>query len=438
VVIVHLFNLLSGLGLELTLVRNIAASTGTDKKKILFPVIVLRSIQLFFVSIAFYFLNSLILPLFGEGLMKFAFLITVLFTLTNFRDLFYNLLQGLNYFKRFASVQITSAVIRVGLIAGAYFSNILTLENLIYIEVLTTLLAFIVQLLLVPLKSLIYVKQTLKEYKEIVKFSFPLYLNNMLTFAYDRTHLFIIGAFVSPVSVALYDVAYKIPEALKRVFQSFIVVYFPNISKLFAEGNYAGGEDLMNKSLGIFSAIIMFGVLAAFLFGEEIIVLMFSAKYAESSLAFSLLMVVFFLRVISNIMGYSLVSAGYSSTPVKVNSVSSIVSVGGSLLLIPVYGFLGAVYALLGMNIVSQVFYHFNLVRAKIYPATLRYLKPVYIAAILTAAYFVLPFDSAVVKSVYLLIYLLLGWFFIQEFKEGFGMVLKKIPVYKSKEAKVG
>jgi O-antigen/teichoic acid export membrane protein len=416
-VIVHLFNLIGGLGLELTLVRQIAGENQEQKKSVLFPVLVMRSAQLLLVSLLFYFLSGFILPIFGSGLEDFILLITILFALTNFRDLFYNLLQGLNYFRKFASVQVSSAIVRVLLIGAVILWGTLTLETLIFIEIATTALAFILQLIFVPLKALINVSANKEVYKKIFQFSFPLYLNNLLTFTYDRVHFFILAIYLTPVSVALYDIANKIPDALKRIFQSFIIVFFPNISNLFSKGDTQGGESLMIKSLSLFSTIVIFGVLISFLFSQEITVLLFSANYIESAPAFALLMFVFYLRVISNIMGYTLVSAGYSSVPVKTNSISTVISVGGSLLLIPVLGFIGAVYALVAMNIATQFFYHYYLKKAGIKRGTAEYIKPALIALLLYFVYLAQPFDSIIVKLLFVFLYPVAGWFFIPEVK---------------------
>lgn len=429
-VVVHLFNLLSGFGLELTLVRKIASNNRKEKEEVLFPVVLLRSAQLLFITLLFYLLSGLLLPLLDEILVKFVPLIAALFAITNFRDLFYNLLQGLNYFRRFAIVQSVSAAVRVVLIAAALYFDSLDLLLLIYIEIATTGLAFVMQLFLIPLKNLWTFTKEKALFKSIIKFSFPLYLNNLLTFTYDRVHLFIIAAYLSPVSVALYDVAYKIPEAAKRIFSSFIIVYFPNLSRLFTAGNKEEGEKLMNNSLLFLSIIITFGVLISFLFAEDIILMLFSEKYVESSLAFSLLMLNFLLRALANILGYTLVSAGYSDVPVKVNSLTSIVSIAGSLLLIPLYGYIGVIYALLVMNIVSIIFYHFYLVKGNIIPSTKKYLRPIIIFATLFSVYYLIGISGLLIKLVYAASYIALGRLFIKEFKDMLNVALVKLQAY--------
>ena len=74
----------------------------------------------------------------------------------------------------------------------------------------------------IPSKYLFPLKQNKQRFVEIIRFSFPLYINSLLTFLRERVNIFLIGIMMNPVSVALYDVATKVPLGLIRIFQSFI------------------------------------------------------------------------------------------------------------------------------------------------------------------------------------------------------------------------
>ncbi len=163
--------------------------------------------------------------------------------------------------------------------------------------------------------------------------------------------------FLHPASVAAFEVALKIPDGFMRLFSSLIVVYFPSLSSLFAKGNRDDAHRMMNSFLVLLSTGIVFLVLVAFLFANEIVLASFSREYLEVSLAFAFLMLNFYLRAISNILGYSLVAAGNSSAPVKANIAASTVNIVGSLIMIRMFGYIGAVYSLLLMNITSQIIY---------------------------------------------------------------------------------
>lgn len=424
-VIVAVFNLLSSLGLEISIVKFISGESDIRNNTIIFPYILMRITSLFIFCILFYFLSHLIIPLFHVQISQFVLFVPIMFFLFSLRDFFYNLMQGLKLFKKYAIVQVSSAVLRISsLLLFLYFKN-LNLHNLLYIEVIVSFITLTCQLFIISFSSLLNINYHLNTYRKIIKFSVPLYFNSLLTFLRERINVFLVGAFFNPVSVAYFDVAGKIPEGFSKIFQSFIIVYFPNLSTLFSEGKKVDAENLMNKSLKILSIGMSFFVIISILFKNEIIILMFSEKYAQSSMAFSLLMLNFYFRAISNIMGYSIVSAGYSSIPVKVNSVSSVVNIISSVIFIPFFGFIGAVYSLLIMNIVSQIVYYFFLLRCKIFIELADYLKITFICISTIGIYSFINSDFIFIKIIFIMLYLIFSFAIIKEIRDYPGFIFR-------------
>lgn len=417
-IIVNFFNLVSSLGLNITLVKFISNDKLEENKSSLRAIMITRVYTLIFLAVSYYFISDFVMRIFDLKISSLSYYIPIMFILSSYKDLFYNVLQGLNEYKKFSLVQITSALSRLLLIIAAVYYNMLTLDNLIFIEIITSITAIISQLLCFNIRKLTEVKAGKQVYKSIFKFSLPLYLNSLLTFSYDRLSLFIIGIFLNPVSVAIYDIGNKIPDALMRMFAPFIIVFFPNSAKLFSQGNHKAGVSLMNKSLNVFSVGIAILTFIAFLFSKEIIVTMFSAAYLPSAAVFALLMVNFYLRVMSNIMGYSVVSAGYAAIPVKVNAVASVVNLGISVLAIPAYGYIGAVYAILIMNIISQVFYHLYAIKVNLHPEGYKYLYPFFLMVSIVAIQHLIGIEMFYLKVLLTLIFIVLNWFLITEFKQ--------------------
>ncbi|MBK6914252.1 MAG: oligosaccharide flippase family protein [Ignavibacteriales bacterium] len=93
-VVVNMFSLLGGLGLELTMVKSIASSKVEENKDILIPILVLRALGAFVFSIVFLLAGKFILHFFDDHLSLYLIYVPIIFVLANFRDLFYNLLQG--------------------------------------------------------------------------------------------------------------------------------------------------------------------------------------------------------------------------------------------------------------------------------------------------------------------------------------------------------
>ena len=392
--------ILGGLGLDLTLVKFISAERKNRPQAAIITVVITRFVVLVFEAALVYGFGHFIVGFFDPILKDFLIYIPVLFFLASFRELFYNLFQGLQEFKKYVGVQIFSALLRFGLILAALFLNRLNLSALVYIEISTIFITVLAQIICIPRKAFDTFRPSARTFRSLIKFGLPLYLNNILTFLYDRINVVLIGAYLSPASIAYFEVAGKIPEGFLRMFKSFIVVYFPNLSNLFSKGEKQDAQTVMNTSLTLFSFLFFFVALIAFLFGKQIIGLVFSDKYLLVSPAFSLLTLNFALRAISNIMGYSLVSAGFSRLPVKVNSVSSAVNIIGALIMIPAFGYIGAVYALLIMNAVSQVMHGFYLIKTEIVPRIMETIKPMLILMPLIGIYFAVGNESLVVKLI--------------------------------------
>ena len=430
--ITYLFNTLGSFGLEITLVKFITSEAKEDKNKILLPVLIIKLITTTIFCFAFYFLSDLILQLFDKDLGKFTFYITILIFLGSFRDVFYNLLQGLNLFKKYAIVQTISAAIRVIFILAFIFLSILDFDKLILIEILTTIIAILILLVSIPFKTLISFKMDIEIYRRIIKFTLPVYFNNVFTIIYGRSNLFIIGIFLTPVSVAYYDVASKVPDALKKMLNSFLLVYFPSLSKLLSGGDRKSAVDLMNKSITMFNIGLGMLVFASYVFSKEITLLLFSEKYIPVSIAFSLLMFNFLLRTSENIMGYTILSSGHPEIPMKVNILTSIVSLGGTLLFIPLVGYIGAVYALLLMNMTSLFQYYYYLKKLDLKMELSGFLRPLVILLASGFVFYIIPSSekTLLLKTGVLLVYLLFNWFYIDEIKSLLRNIKKMIPTF--------
>lgn len=414
----YLFNLFAGFGFGITLTKFISSEDEYKSGEVLSTVFIARTVPLILVVIAFYFIGEIAVRPIDEELVNYITFIPILIIVVNYRDLLYNLLQGIKLFKMLAIAQVSSAILRVVLIITFISLNYLDLEKLVIIEILATSFALVIQLSVIPFRSFSKFSTNFQTFKSLLKFAFPLYLNNILTFVYDKVNLFIISIYLTTASVAYYDVADKMPNALKKLFYSFIMVYFPNIANLFSQGKLEDAKKLMQKSLNIISYAISLGVLIAFIFKEEIVTIIFSANYLASATAFSLLMLNFYLRAISNVLGYSLVSAGYSSTSIKTNSVASVFSITGSLVLIPQLGFIGAVYSLLLMNLVSQVIYTFYLKKYIFTLKTIEYLKPLLLVVLFVAVYILIGEESYGIKVAFVIVYIPSTWFLLPEIRE--------------------
>ena len=426
IVVSGMLNLLGGLGLGLTMVKYIASNIIEEKEDVLFPVLLIRAFGCLLFGVLFLLLGRHITQIFNENLYNYAWYIIAIFILANFRDLFYNLMQGLKLFKQYSIVNVTSSVFRVLVILPFLILNKLDIQNLLIIEILATFQPVFHQLLVIPFNKYLRVKPTTKSFKKVINFSIPLYLNNLVDFINNQMNIFIIGAYLNPAGVANYDIARKVPQALKKIFSSYMVVYFPNLAALFSNKDKKEAVNLIEKSISIFSITAILLFLFSFLFRNKLTLLLFSARYEEVSLGFALLILNFFVDRLGNLMGFPFLPAGHPSVPTWVNAVGSVISIGLSLLLVPIYGYMGAIYALLIMNPILAFLYYLFMLRYKINPAIKSFLKPVPLVLIAVVSLIFNTQSNLLINSLLFIFSVVLGWLISEDFRS----TLKTLVLY--------
>lgn len=418
---VHVVKVVSGFGLDLTLVKYVSS---TDRYNgVLWQILILRTIVIAFVSFVFMTFVPGILNSKFPDVYKYCNYIFIIFLLSSYRELLLHLIQSLFKFKQYALVEISSAALKCIALVYLYIFNLMSLTNVLSVEVVLLMTILIIQYVLIP--GSVWVRGVDAErvpLRQLLKFSFQLYGNNLLTVLNERVNFFIMGIYLAPVSIANFEVATKIPMGLMTMFRAFIVVYFPNSSNLVSSGCKDEAHEMLNFYLVIFSYLLLGISLVVLMFSKEIIKLIFSSAYLEASTAFCLLAVNFYLRATSNIMGYSLVSYGHPEVPVRVNAFTSCLLVVASFLMVPRFGFMGAVYSLLIINFVSQFAYCSYLARYH-FPVDLKnYLRPLLVFVFCAVLYLAIGAEGWLIRLSFLLLFAVVGASVIREVRQVFGV----------------
>jgi O-antigen/teichoic acid export membrane protein len=435
IVISTFLDTVSGLALEQSLVKFISSADDLERKSTFIPTLIIRIILIVIAIILIVLFHNSLMSLFNFTATEFLYVIIILFILSSFRGLFYNLLQGMNLFKKYASVQTITSVIRVALLLIIVFIHELTLKNVLLVEIVAVTFTVLLQLASIPYKEVFHWDVNPNNIKKIIKFSIPLYLSGISYFIQTQVNVFIISAYLNPVSIANYDVAGKIPQASAKGFQSFIIVFFPNLSRLLSLGERDSAIILINKSLLTFSILINLLLLVSFLFNKEIILLLFSDKYLDSSLAFSFMMVAFYLTAMSNIMGYSLVSAGLPSITLKVNIAAGVINLIGAFLMVPLWGFMGAVYSVLLTGFASLLLHYLYLTKYDIQIELISFIKPSLITIMILLLYYQFTPDNLIFKNILLIVYLTAIYFLLPESKDIFNQIVTHLFKFKSEKS---
>ncbi|MCA9883128.1 MAG: oligosaccharide flippase family protein [Anaerolineae bacterium] len=251
--------------------------------------------------------------------------------------------------------------------------------------------------------------------RKMLWFGFPLQVNYILSFIYQRIDTFLIGVLIGTEEVAFYEIARRIPDSLTEVFDAFIQVYFPYVSKLSAPEKRAEVSAVLNTSLRWITLIMAFGSAIALLFGTEIITTIFSTIYSASSLPFGLLMISAAVVMIDSILGYLLVAIGAPHLPPAINMVRTVVGFILYIILLPSMGMIGAAFVnILSILIVNPI-YVFVLSQRKVVVQITAFAKPLLIVHAILLLMVVVGQPVLWVRVLMVLVFLPINIFIAQE-----------------------
>ena len=397
---------LSGFGLELSITKFLAETKDEKRhQQIIGNVVVFRLVTIVLFSGLALLVQRPLFELFGgSAYIQVVTYIPFMLLLESLSRLIDSVFGGVFAFKWIGISTSILSIINLVLIIVLVAWQGLGLEGRIWARMIAVGSSILVAVIFTRLN--VKMRLNLKLLGEMLRFSFPLYINFLLTFLFQRADTFIIGGFMGPVEIAIYEIARKIPESIESLYDAFRKVYFPFISDLFGQKRYKEASGLLNHSLRLVAVAGVFGVLVSFFFGREIIFLLFSDAYEQSVLLFGVLMILLLMNVIDYTLGYSLVAVGDSSRPAMINVVHTVLNFIGYYALIPISGIFGVALAnLTGVTVVNPVNVFF-LRRKKVKARVGNYLVPILIGALLVGAFFV--FD---LEQWYLRIALIVGYF---------------------------
>lgn len=225
--------------------------------------------------------------------------------------------------------------------------------------------------------------------KEMLKFGLPLQVQFLFGFIYDRLDTIIIGSLLGTSGVALYDIARKIPDSLLQLYTVFISVYFPISANVYATEKKEKNSAILNNSIRLLAFIALFAALVILLFGNDIIILLFSKEYLSVYWVLVLLMIGVTIDMIEEILGYLLVAIGEPDKPLYINIIRAVFSVIGNLIILPILGFIGAAIVYISGNLIAIPIDNYFLKRKEILPSFIVILKQAIIFGLLCGLFLV-------------------------------------------------
>ena len=350
--VVYFLSVFGDFGFQSAIARFLAGThSSEDNSKIFETVLTVVLSSLIGVALLAVIARPLLLWMFSEQIASIFIFVPVIYVFQTMEQTLASVMQGLKLFRRMAVVQGVTSVLNFCLVVVFLMVFRAGLEGLLLATLLTAVAMLLLRFVMIPLpKHLGFDWQLVRQ---MVRFGLPLQANSILTFISQRLDMLLLGALATPTAVAYLGVASKIPQNLQRLYQSVYAVFFPHMTELFSWQQDDQAAATLNRFLRLATLMTTSSALVALLFQNEIVLLIFSERYLPSAPGFGVLMVVICLSVMSSLLDYTLIAAGHPGYLPVISLADTVPSVIANLILIPAFGFMGAIAARLIANITT-------------------------------------------------------------------------------------
>jgi len=196
-------------------------------------------------------------------------------------------------------------------------------------------------------------------------FSFGKYVSgtNLLSMIFHKADILMIAYFLDPTAVALFHFASKIMNYAELPLQALSQVIYPRISASH-QSNTAGD---LNKEYGISVLRLLVFVIPIciilIMFNKEIISLLSSGDYTESSQLIIILSIGMMLKPVGRVLGLTLDAIGKPDVNFRMLLISVALNLCMNLILIPQFGLSGAAIATTLSIIITILIGQLSLIR---------------------------------------------------------------------------
>jgi O-antigen/teichoic acid export membrane protein len=160
----------------------------------------------------------------------------------------------------------------------------------------------------------------------------------------------------NPVTLADYKVASTIPMAFSFVPSCLIVYFYPKMVQAFSESKQAGRASVKNLSKLFFA--VNGGVFLLMLLGAPLLIWIgFGDKYMNVVSVFRLLSVNYLIHAVQSLLSHVLAVIKRLKANLLLSLLSGLANIGLNILLIPLWGSMGAALATLSVTCLVTLLY---------------------------------------------------------------------------------
>ncbi|MGQ3720241.1 lipopolysaccharide biosynthesis protein [Natrialba aegyptia] len=197
---------------------------------------------------------------------------------------------------------------------------------------------------------------TISGFNTYLRYSIPISVTDLLGMFQDRIDRLLIGFFLGANFVGIYSVAYSVAKLLRMYILPLRLTFFPEFSRLWMEGNQADCYRFLSNGSRYLIGLAIPSIVGLYLIGNQLLELLSTGKIAGQAV---LLLPIIALGILFIGLETLYRQLFYAAEETKLVSIIRIISVAANILfnivLIPIYGIIGAALATLIANLFAFV-----------------------------------------------------------------------------------
>jgi len=285
----------------------------------------------------------------GRDLMYTFWIASVLLPMLSITSLRNGALQGMRYVVR---AQIPETIIRpliLGILTGIiylYLEGDFTAAHAMYSNIAAAGLAFVVGTYWLIKRLPREVIEASPEYcrKEWLKMSLPMFFIAGMNLLLQQTDIMMLGVLVGTDSTGIYGAAARIAALVTFGLTAVNSIVAPLISEYYSSGKMQELQRMITLAArGIFGFTIL--ICACLFFFGEFILGLFGEDFIAGYPPLAVLLVGQAISAIAGSVGFLMVMTGHQMTAAKVIGGSALLNIVLNIILIPMYGIIGAAVA---------------------------------------------------------------------------------------------
>ena len=195
--------------------------------------------------------------------------------------------------------------------------------------------------------------------RELLLFTIPLLTTDLVYIVLNTSDAILLGLFRGASDVAAFRVVIPAAGLNQLVFSSFTLLFVPAAARLFARNDRDGVRDLYWQT-AIWMAVFTFPLFAlTFSLAGDVTRALYGSRYAGSALFLAMLSFAYYFNTALGFNGLTLRVYGAVRSIVLINVAAALLNLALNLVLIPLYGPLGAAIgtstSLIVHNVLKQI-----------------------------------------------------------------------------------